>query len=320
MAAGLGIGTGGGRKPGAAEASSIASAPHANRLTPPLSSRLVPPSATRGEPGPLAASHARRPKRARHAGALPSHTRTRARLQPSASTSPHQRRVSRGIFPRQQSLASAHSARANATSPHVAGKSSHLAASQATRSEPACERGTGAAGERGGGGGEAEVRRTLRLAAAHALALKRECTFCGLRMTKPSFTNLRTFCPETMGLAAQPRCRLHGPRQCVGPRPRLRRAPSPPGRLSADAQRRGAAARRMPREAALGQKRRSLEFAMLISLTSFGSSQILRLPHLSTDAASRFCSSKETPIAESLWRADVCGQARSPCRRAAGAR
>jgi hypothetical protein len=38
------------------------------------------------------------------------------------------------------------------------------------------------------------------------------------------------------------------------------------------------------------------ELAMLISLTSFGSSQTLRLPHLSTDAARRFCSSSDTPI------------------------
>ena len=36
---------------------------------------------------------------------------------------------------------------------------------------------------------------------------------------------------------------------------------------------------------------------MEISLTSFGSSQILPLPHFSTEAARRFCSRSETPIA-----------------------
>ena len=35
---------------------------------------------------------------------------------------------------------------------------------------------------------------------------------------------------------------------------------------------------------------------MEISLTSLGSSQIFRLPHLSTDAASRFCNNSETPM------------------------
>lgn len=39
------------------------------------------------------------------------------------------------------------------------------------------------------------------------------------------------------------------------------------------------------------------EFAMEISLTSFGSSQILPFPHFSTEAASRFCSRRETPMA-----------------------
>ena len=39
------------------------------------------------------------------------------------------------------------------------------------------------------------------------------------------------------------------------------------------------------------------EFAIEISLTSFGSSQILPFPHLSTEAASRFCRRSETPIA-----------------------
>merc|ERR1740138_1139268 len=38
------------------------------------------------------------------------------------------------------------------------------------------------------------------------------------------------------------------------------------------------------------------ELAIEISLTSFGSSQILRLPHLSTDDARRFCSSSDTPM------------------------
>ena len=41
----------------------------------------------------------------------------------------------------------------------------------------------------------------------------------------------------------------------------------------------------------------SRELAMLISLTSLGSSQIFLRPHFNTDAARRFCSSKETPIA-----------------------
>ena len=41
----------------------------------------------------------------------------------------------------------------------------------------------------------------------------------------------------------------------------------------------------------------ALELAMLISLTSLGSSHTLRLPHLSTEAARRFWSSSETPIA-----------------------
>ena len=40
----------------------------------------------------------------------------------------------------------------------------------------------------------------------------------------------------------------------------------------------------------------TLELAMLISLTSLGSNQTLRLPHLSTLAASRFCSNSDTPI------------------------
>jgi hypothetical protein len=33
------------------------------------------------------------------------------------------------------------------------------------------------------------------LASAAARAVKREWIFCGLRMMKPSFTSLRTFCP-----------------------------------------------------------------------------------------------------------------------------
>ena len=40
------------------------------------------------------------------------------------------------------------------------------------------------------------------------------------------------------------------------------------------------------------------EFAIEISLTSFGSSQILPLPHFSTEAARRFCSRRETPMPE----------------------
>ena len=40
------------------------------------------------------------------------------------------------------------------------------------------------------------------------------------------------------------------------------------------------------------------ELAMEISFTSLGSSQILRLPHFSTDAARRFCSFRDTIAAE----------------------
>ena len=38
------------------------------------------------------------------------------------------------------------------------------------------------------------------------------------------------------------------------------------------------------------------ELAMEMSLTSFGSSQILRFPHLSTEAARRFWSLRETMV------------------------
>lgn len=47
-----------------------------------------------------------------------------------------------------------------------------------------------------------------------------------------------------------------------------------------------------------------LELALLISVVSLGSSQILRLPHLSTEAASLFCSRKvlHREIKDIMWR------------------
>merc|ERR1711908_190626 len=43
------------------------------------------------------------------------------------------------------------------------------------------------------------------------------------------------------------------------------------------------------------------EFAMEISLTSLGSSQILRIPHFNTEAARRFCSLRETILHCGQW-------------------
>ena len=56
-------------------------------------------------------------------------------------------------------------------------------------------------------------------------------------------------------------------------------------------------------------RQHTLELAMLISLTSLGSNQTLRLPHLSTLAASRFCSKSDTPILATSHEPGVtCGQ------------
>lgn len=57
--------------------------------------------------------------------------------------------------------------------------------------------------------------------------------------------------------------------------------------------------------ASAGIESSAREFAIRISVTSLGSSQTLRTPHLSTDAASRFCSFNDTMAALALSRGEL---------------
>ena len=58
-------------------------------------------------------------------------------------------------------------------------------------------------------------------------------------------------------------------------------------------------------------------FAMEMSATSLGSSQTFRRPHLSTDAASRFCSLSDTMAAPACRTAEPVQKGRPPRGRAA---
>ena len=143
--------------------------------------------------------------------------------------------------------------------------------------------------------------RPLRLCSAFFLVRALEWTATGLRMIKPSLTNLRTFCPifnlkknwvihvfKAWSSISSMICSfqifkwhfswsyLDGQQKNVTP---ISLEPCPSWFANQ-----------------MKKVKKLLELALEISLVSFGSNQILFLPHLSTTEARRFCNLRELKI------------------------